>query len=196
MAAIVRQIRGIGRARCRITTDRDMGATGAIGHRTIAHQRLFVIPLITAREPGLDTTGLSISRVTVHLQTGAGRRSNRSSRGRQATVRHRTDRRRINPGGLIDSRRPNRPRRGLRRIGLRRTGLRRIGLRRIGRHHRRDRRRKTDRRVTRIGRRTSRDRPSKAGAGNGGRASREFAVVPPAVAFGTGAQQVPRLRSG
>ncbi len=52
-AGTVRQIRGIGRARCRTTTGRDMAATGAIGRRTTGLPHLFVIPLT-----GPGTTGL------------------------------------------------------------------------------------------------------------------------------------------
>ena len=74
-AATVRQMCGTGRARCRITTDRDMGATGAIGHQTTARPPLFVIPLITGREAGLAITGRSISRVIV--LPGDSQRSNR-----------------------------------------------------------------------------------------------------------------------
>ena len=44
-AGTVRHIRGIGRARCRITTGRDMAATGAIGHRTTGRPHLFAIRL-------------------------------------------------------------------------------------------------------------------------------------------------------
>jgi hypothetical protein len=175
MAATVRPIRGIGRARCRITTDRDMVATGATGHRTTGRPRLFVIRLITAQEPGL-----AISRVTVLLPTGVSRRFSRSRIGRHRIGLRKTDRRLTGAGRRSNRSRISRHKTGRHRTGHHRTGRRRIGRHRISRHRigrRRIGRRRTDRRLIRIGHRTSRNHRSRAGTANGIPASHEFSIV-------------------
>ena len=171
-AAIVHQISGIGRARWCITTARGTAATGATGRRTIGRPRLFVIPLITAQEPGRATTARQSAGLPSSCQRGPADNPTgeagdaRLPSAAEQTAYHQTS-------ALTGCQLPSRPRKGRHRIGHRRIGLRR----RTSRQHRRDRRRRTGRHLIRIGHRTSREHRNRAGTANGVRASHEFAII-------------------
>lgn len=124
--AIARHVRGTGRALWCTATVRGMAATGATVHRTTVHPGP---PAIR------HTHGRELDRATTALPMGAGRRSSRSSRAPQTTVRRRTGlpadprapagRRQPDPRRQPDRSRPSRRRRtGRLHDPRRRTGRR------------------------------------------------------------------------